>query len=87
MKLYSFEEAQYLKEFYTPKIINKIADEKLVLRITNIELKEFKKDFYALSCSGYLINNSSVAPTISLESVLETMNLENPEFVLQRLNQ
>ncbi len=87
MKLYSFENAQYLKEFYSPKIINKIADEKLAFRITNIEVKEFKKDFYNLSCSGYFINNSSVVPTISLESVVETMNLESPELVLQRLNQ
>jgi len=83
MKLYSFDDIKYLKEYYLPKVLNKIADEKTALRITSIEIKEYKKDFYDLSCSGYFINNASVVPIISIQSICEVMGLDCPDFVLQ----
>lgn len=83
MKLYSFDDIKYLKEYYLPKVLNKIADEKTALRITSIEIKEYKKDFYDLSCSGYFINNASVVPKISIQSICEVMGLDCPDFVLQ----
>ena len=55
MTLYSLENAQYLKEYYSPKVINKIADESTALRITSIEIDEIKKDLYDLICSGYFV--------------------------------
>lgn len=87
MTLYSLEDAQYLKDFYSPKVINKIAEEEFALRITSIEIKEFKKDFYDLSCSGYFVNNASIVPVISIQSIVKSMNLDSPEIVLQRRNQ
>ncbi|WP_291101862.1 MULTISPECIES: hypothetical protein [unclassified Flavobacterium] len=86
MTLYSLEDAQYLKDFYSPKVVNKIADEEFALRITSIEIKEFKKDFYNLSCSGYFVNNTSIVPVISIQSMVKSMNLDSPEVVLQRRN-
>lgn len=83
MKLYSFDDIKYLKEHYLPKVLNKIADEKTALRITSIEIKEYKKDFYDLSCSGYFINNASVIPIVSIQSVCEVMGLDYPDVVLQ----
>ena len=83
MKLYSFDDIKYLKEYYLPKVLNKIAGEKTALRITSIEIKEYKKDFYDLSCSGYFINNASVVPIISIQSICEVMGLDCPDFVLQ----
>ena len=83
MKLYSFDDIKYLKEYYLPKVLNKIVDEKTALRITSIEIKEYKKDFYDLSCSGYFINNASVVPIISIQSICEVMGLDCPDFVLQ----
>lgn len=86
MELYSLENAQYLKDYYSPKVIDKIADEKTQLRITNIEIKEYKKGFYDLSCSGYFINNISIVPKISIQSIVKSMGLDSPEVVLQHRN-
>lgn len=86
MTLYSLEEVKYLKDFYSPKVFNKIADKKLALRITSVEIEEFKKDFYDLICTGYFVNNSSVVPKISIQSIVESMELDSPEVVLQRRN-
>jgi len=86
MTLYSLEDARYLKDFYSPKVVNKIADEEFAFRITSIEIKEFKKDFYDLSCSGYFVNNASIVPVISIQSIVKSMNLDSPEIVLQRRN-
>ena len=87
MTLYSLEEAQYLKDFYSPKVVNKIADEKLALRITSIEIEEFKKGFYDLICKGYFVNNTSLVPKVSIQSIVESMALDSPELVLQHRDQ
>ena len=87
MTLYSLEDAKYLKDFYSSKVVNKIADEKFALRITSIEIEEFKKDFYDLICSGYFVNNSSLVPKISIQSIVKSMNLDSPELVLQHRDQ
>lgn len=86
MTLYSLEEAQYLKDFYYTKVVNKIVDEQFALKITSIEIKEFKKDFYNLSCSGYFVNNTSIVPVISIQSIVKSMKLDSIEVVLQRRN-
>lgn len=87
MKLYSLEDVKYLKEYYYPKVINKIADKKTALRITSIEIKEHKKDFYDLSCSGYFVNNASVVPIVSIQSIFKSMGLDSPDIVLHNRNQ
>ncbi len=87
MTLYSLEEAQYLKDFYSPKVVNQIADKKLALRITSVEIEEIKKDFYDLICTGYFVNNMSVVPKVSIQSIFESMDLDSPEFVLKRRDQ
>lgn len=86
MTLYSLEEAQYLKDFYYTKVVNKIVDEQFALKITSIEIKEFKKDFYNLFCSGYFVNNTSIVPVISIQSIVKSMKLDSIEVVLQRRN-
>lgn len=83
MKLYSFKNASYLKTYYSPKIIDQIVDPKTLLRITSIEIKEVNKDLFKLICHGYFINNSSVNPSISIESVIQMMSLNPPELVLE----
>ncbi|SHN73182.1 hypothetical protein SAMN05444395_107181 [Flavobacterium fryxellicola] len=84
MTLYSLENAQYLKEYYSPKVINKIADESTALRITSIEIDEIKKDLYDLICSGYFVNMISISPKISIQSIVKSMDLDSPDVVLQR---
>ena len=87
MELYSLENAQYLKNYYSLKVINKIADEKTGLRITSIELEQVNNDLYNLNCCGYLINNISIVTKMSIKTTAEFMNLKSPEFVLQRRDQ
>jgi hypothetical protein len=87
MTLYSLEEAKYLKDFYSPKVVNEIADKKLALRITSIEIEEIKKDFYDLICRGYFVNNTSIVPKISIQSIVKSMGLDSPELVLQHRDQ
>lgn len=84
MTLYSLENAQYLKEYYSPKVINKIADESTALRITSIEIDEIKKDLYYLICSGYFVNMTSISPKISIQLIVKSMDLDSPDVVLQR---
>ena len=86
MELYSLENAQYLKEYYSSKVINKIADEATGLKIKNIEIEKINNDLYNLNCPGYLINDSSVITKMSIKTASEFMNLESPEAVLQHRN-
>ncbi|MBC5839744.1 hypothetical protein [Flavobacterium muglaense] len=86
MTLYSLEEAQYLKDFYSPKVVNQIADKKLALRITSVEIEEIKKDFYDIICKGYFVNNTSIVPKVSIQSIFKSMDLDSPEVALQRRN-
>lgn len=86
MKLYSLEEIKYLKKFYYDKVIDKIVDEETGLRITSMEIKEYQKDSYDLSCSGYFINMSSIVPIISIQTIVSYLDIDSPDIVLQNRN-
>lgn len=83
--LYSIKNAEILKKHYQYVIVGKVLESINNLKITEIVIQIHNNDKYELICLGNFINDSSLVPKISVQSVCEILNLDSPQKTLKHL--
>ena len=85
MELYSLEDATYLMDYYTSKMLGKLMEETTGAIVLRLFIEKYSNDKYKVNGEGTPISN--MHPKRSIEKIAITQNLELPQQVLANRNQ
>lgn len=82
LELYSLNECELLKSYYSNKVLNQIIEPDLKLKIVSFEIEEWGNNRYNFNCRGKLLSQQSIVPIINIKTVAEILDVKLPQEII-----